>query len=155
MSFFTYEFIGEIDRHDYGRMIYHIIFVPADIASGLPLKQYPRLRVSAEVNDFPLDGAFVPYGDGRWYLLINKRILKSLGLHFGDPVSVRFAIADQDAVDIPEVLQIALTDNEDFAERWAALTPGKQRGYAYRIGTAKRPETQEKRIIELMDELSA
>lgn len=153
MSFFTHEFEGHVERHGNGRAIYHIVYLPEDVAVSLPFAEHPRLRVSAELNDFPIEGAFVPHGDGRWHLHIGKRVLKATELQFGDRISVRFAIADQDAVDIPQILQAALDDNPTFASLWSELTPGKQRGYSYRIGQAKRLETQEKRILELFDEL--
>ncbi|MDJ0921159.1 MAG: YdeI/OmpD-associated family protein [Henriciella sp.] len=153
MSFFTHQFQGVVDRHDYGKMVYHIVFVPEDTASTLPFDQHPRLRVSAEVNDFPVEGAFVPYGDGRYYLHLGKRLLKAVNIGLGDEIEVRFAIADQNAVDVPEKLQTALEENEEARLAWESLTPGKQRGFAYRVGSAKRQETQQKRVAEIFAEL--
>ena len=36
---------------------------------------------------------------------------------------------------------------------WNSLTPGKKRGYVHRIATAKRDDTREKRVFEVLDNL--
>lgn len=150
--YYDHEFDSVVAYHDVGsdRYRYTVIYLPKSLESQLPLKQHPRLRVSAEVNDYPIEAAFTPSG-GSWYLLLSKKLLKAINAHVGDAVTVRFRITDQAAVDVPEALQDALAEQRSMAELWKELTPGKQRGLAYRVASAKRAETQARRIAEVFE----
>ena len=147
-----WEFETEVAYHDFGRMGYRVVYLPEHIREKLPFAQYPRLRVDAEVNEYPLEGAFVP-GQGKHYLLLSKRFLKQATLSVGDRVSVNFKIADQDAVSVPDELSLALRHNQDAQTIWESLTPGKQRGLAYRVSSARTALTRSKRVIEVISTL--
>lgn len=145
-------FEGEIAQIDYGRMIYHCIYLPAGLVASLPFDQYPRLRVDAELNDWPLEAAWTPSKNG-YFLHLSKGFLKQCGLRAGDAVSVRFTIGDQDAVELCDELTAALEGDETAMAAWARLTSGKKRGLAYQINGAKRPATREKRATALIANL--
>lgn len=51
---------------------------------------------------------------------------------------------------LPEVLQQALAENQQLAEKFAALTPGRQREYAEYLAEAKREETRQKRLEKII-----
>ena len=78
-------------------------------------------------------------------------MLKKCGLKLGGDVLVMFRIADQNAVDVPDELRKAIESNDRADEAWRALTPGKRRGYAYRVASAKRTETRAHRVEEVME----
>ncbi|MEO1573702.1 MAG: DUF1905 domain-containing protein, partial [Pseudomonadota bacterium] len=107
--FFDREFEAVIEHHDVGsaRYLYTVVFVPADEIATLPLGQYPRLRINAEISDYPIDASLTPV-KGRWYVLLSKKVLGAIGAGVGDRVSVRYRIADQDEVDVPPALAEAL-----------------------------------------------
>ena len=138
-----HEFTAEIAAYDFGKYAYHVVWLPAE---------HPRLRVEAEIDGRPHAGAFCP-ARGGWYLLLSKKVLKALGRALGERVHVRFRVADQDAVDVPIELAFALEANGRARTAWDAATPGKQRGWAYRVGSAKRAETRERRVEGVIDEL--
>ena len=144
-----WEFEGPVEYHDFGRMGYSVVYLPESIRQQLPFDQYPRLRVDAEVNEQPIDGALQP-GQGKHYLLLSKRLLKAAGLALGDIASVNFRLADQDAVTIPEELQTALAGDPDIKAIWDDLTPGKQRGLAHRVASARTAPTRFKRVAEVL-----
>ena len=125
-----------------------MVFLPDAVAAELPLKEYPRLRVSGEVQDHPIEASLTPVR-GRWYILLSKKLLRAIGASVGDEVEVRFEIGDQDAVDVPPALSAALKRNRKMLGLWEKQTPGKQRGLAYRVASAKTPATQEKRVAEV------
>ncbi len=50
-------------------------------------------------------------------------------------VELRFNIANQDSVDLPEELLGALFADKAAQQAWDRLTPGKQRGLAYFVGS--------------------
>jgi len=150
--YFDHEFDAPIRHHDVGseRYRYTVVYLPEDHAEALPLDEFPRLRISGEVNDCPFEAALTPVS-GVWYILFSKKTLREIGAGVGDMVTVRYRIADQDAVDVPELLATALNKSKKIKRLWDDQTPGKQRALAYRVASAKRAETQNKRIIEVFD----
>jgi hypothetical protein len=132
------------------RYAYTVVWLPDEITAQLPLKEFPKLRVKGEANAVPFEAALMPVR-GHWYILFSRKALRQMDAKVGDEVYVAFDIADQNAVDIPEVLARELENNKEFSAHWDQQSAGKQRGFAYRITTAKSPETQTKRISEVLD----
>lgn len=154
MSYYQHGFIHQIEKHSMGHnsrgeLFYTVVFVPDDVVQKLPLKKYPRLRIEGELHEQPFAGAMQP-AKGRWYLLLSQRFLKQNSLSLGDEVEVRFNIADQDFVDVPAELNAALAQNEKASELWANFTPGKKRGFATTVASAKQPSTREKRAAKII-----
>jgi uncharacterized protein YdeI (YjbR/CyaY-like superfamily) len=56
-------------------------------------------------------------------------------------------------VDMPEELIDALDSDPELAEAFEALTPGRQRGYAYAINSAKQSKTRYDRIEKFRDKI--
>lgn len=152
MSFFDYVFEAAIAEHDVGskRYMYKVVWLPDEIADQLPLDSFPRLRVTAEVGDVPLNASLTPVR-GRWYILLSKKVLTQMGADVGHVVDVRFSIADQTGVDVPDLLRAALEGDARVAKLWDALSPGKKRGLAYRVSSAKTETTQRKRVAEVFE----
>ncbi|MEL6691976.1 MAG: YdeI/OmpD-associated family protein [Pseudomonadota bacterium] len=150
MSFYPHAFEAPVEYHDVGsdKYAYTVLFVPDEIARELPLKEHPRLRISGEVSDFPIDASLTPVR-GRWYILLSKRILNAVDARVGDILGVRFKVADQEAVDVPEYLSDALANHPAERALWNASTAGKRRGLAYRVAAAKTDPTRQKRVDEV------
>ena len=148
----TFAFEAVVTTHDVGGYNYTVVYVPDEIAGRLPLKKYPRLRIEADISGVPTDAALQPCR-GKWYLMVPKRIQKAASLSVGDTASVSFVIADQDFVDVPIELLHAIEARSDVLKVWETLTPGKKRGYAHRVSSAKREETRYRRIEEIVEEL--
>lgn len=140
-----WEFETSIEYHDFGRMGYTVVYLPEEIKKQLPFKQYPRLRVNADILGYPIDGAFQP-GQGKTYLIVSKAILKEIGVQLGDRVMVQFTVGDQSSVTVPEALQAALMHDKAALKLWKSLTPGKQRAFCHTVNSAKTEATIEKRI---------
>lgn len=161
-AFYPHTFEAPIAEYDVGskRYVYAVVWLPENMQADLPLNEYPRLRVTGEMNEtefasalMPVPGDTVPgtRGQRRWYLLLSKKQLKAMDSSLGDTIRVRFKIDDQNAVDVPVLLEAALRKNKAMQKRWDQLTPGKQRGLAYRVASAKRSETQQKRVLEVFE----
>lgn len=153
MAYHPFEFTGLVERHEFKRFGYTVVYLPVSMEDELPLHKNPRLRVEAEVREVEMNIALQPAG-GRWYLTLSRRVLRETGLELGDEVRVRLRVADQDAVDVPAELLTGLAADAKASATWATLTPGKKRGFAYRVSSAKRPETRAKRLAEVLGELS-
>jgi uncharacterized protein YdeI (YjbR/CyaY-like superfamily) len=91
----------------------------------------------------------MPTGDGRRYFIVARRILEEVDVGIGDTVELRFSVADQHAVSVPDELAATLR-HYWAAQAWEALTPGKQRGFAHRVAAAKAIETRRRRVDEVL-----
>ncbi|MEM1442341.1 MAG: YdeI/OmpD-associated family protein [Verrucomicrobiota bacterium] len=147
---YEYQFRGTVSEYDFGTMAYRVVYLPKDLIQKLPLDNYPRLRIDAMIEDVPHHGAVQPSSKGP-YLLLSKRLLKDIGKSHGDPIEISFDIADQDAVDVPPELELALARTPHLQKKWDSLTPGKRRSFAFRVSKAKRPETKNARVEEVLD----
>ena len=146
---FPFAFEARIEAHDFGRFAYTVIYLPEELRADLPFDRHPRLRVEGEIAEHPFEGAWQP-GQGRMYLMVPRELMREAGLARGDEVEVRFRIGDQDAVDEPAELRLALAGDEAASDAWDATTPGKRRGMAYHVNSAKRPPTRERRAAEVL-----
>lgn len=147
---YPFELFTTIKKRNFGRVVYTVAYLPKELQERLPLDKFPRLRIDGEISGHRFNGALHPSG-GKWYVLLPKKMMKKCGLKLGGDVLVMFRIADQNAVDVPSELQRALAANATAKEAWEKLTAGKKRGYAYRVSSAKRMETRENRVDEVID----
>ncbi len=153
MFHFPYQFEAVIEPHDLGTYRYTVVFLAEDLAAELPLAEHPRLRISGEINDHPIAGAWQP-SRGRWYLMLSKPLLRATGLDIGMTAEVRFRLEPQDQVELPASLVRALIGNPLAEARFQELTPGKQRALTYRILSAKTAATEARRVAEVVDWLA-
>lgn len=154
MDFYPHVFTGRIERHALGTMVYTVVFLPDALVAELPFDGNSRLRMSGEINDAPVSGAWQPVR-GRWYLMLNKSTLRAINAGVGDEVEVRFRIEDQDTVDAPDDLLAAIARDPAASRTWAAMTAGQRRGSSHMVTSAKTPETRRKRIAVVLEALAA
>lgn len=147
---YPFELFTTVKKHTSGRIAYAVAYLTKELQKQLPLDKHPRLRIDGEVGGHRFNGALHPCR-GKWYVLLPKRMMKKCGLEMGGDVLVSFRIADQNAVDVPSELQRALAANSNAKQAWDKLTTGRKRGYAYRVASAKRMETRENRVDEVID----
>lgn len=140
-----FTFAAPLTSHSVGRYAYKVVFLPQELEPRLPFEAHPRLRVDGEMAGIPFEGAFQPSPQGR-YLMVNPKICRSAGLTLGEAVTVKFAVADQNAVAVPDELMMALLDEPQALAAWVALTPGRQRGLSHHVESRKRPETRMRRV---------
>jgi hypothetical protein len=149
MPSYPHEFEAPIVHHDIGTYRYTVVFLPDDLARLLPFDRHPRLRMSGEIGDVPFRGAWQPVR-GRWFVMLSKAALREAGLSPGDIASVRFRVEDQAEVELPDLLRRALETDAAACAGWKALTPGKRRGLAHRIASARTAPTASRRLAEVL-----
>jgi Bacteriocin-protection, YdeI or OmpD-Associated/Domain of unknown function (DUF1905) len=153
MSWFTHEFEAPIERHGVGRsrkVWYNVVFLPDRLAIELPFERHPQLRIEGEIAEVPIKSAFIPAGGGRHYLIVSPDTLKSASLGLGQIVEVRFRVGDQAAIDIPDNLQRALSNDQLSNEAWNKLTPGRKRALAHHVNMAKTEGTRMRRVAAVL-----
>ena len=157
MSFYAHEFEASIEVLDWDGTRYTVIRLPAEVAADLPLDAHPRLRVEGEIGDVPMVWTWNPapavLGDG-WFCYLSRAKLIERELAPDTVTSVRFNVADQDGVDVPGELMLALAGNADAKTAWDGLTPGRQRGLCHRVDSAKRQATRDKRATTIVAALA-
>lgn len=146
---FTHRFEGTLGEIDYGRMRYQVIFLPPSVQKKPPFNEGGRLRMEGTVGGQPCALAFLRSG-GRHYLLVSKALARKARVALGDRIEVRFSFVGDDVVHVPEELEEAFRQEPAWGTLWRALTPGKQRGLAHMVESAKRPETRAKRAVDVM-----
>jgi hypothetical protein len=149
---YEHTFTTQLSELDFGRMVYAVAYLPTELIQRLLFPKSKRLRIDGEVNGVRINAGLLPDG-GRYYLLISKKLQKQCGVTKGGTVNVAFNIADSDAVDVPRELEFALQADDSAKRAWENLTAGKMRGHCYRIESAKRIETKQRRIEEILEEL--
>jgi len=83
-------------------------------------------------------------------IILSKRLMREITLTYGDFVDVELRVdPEPDFVEMCEELRIALEQDQEAAERFYAMTPGRRRSLAHYANSAKRVETRIKRSLEL------
>ncbi len=129
--------------------------VPVPPALVQALGGQPNQRVLVTLNGHLLRRGLLPRADGSRYLLLGKLVCQKLGVAVGDQLAVTLAPdPNPDHVDLPDELAEGLDAWPEAAAAFARLTPGRQRGIAYRIDSAKRAETRLQRALHELEQLA-
>jgi hypothetical protein len=158
VDYYPYRFEGPLARHGVGRakvVWYTVLFLPDELAAELPFDQHPRLRVEGEIADVPVQGAWMPTGDGRRYFMVSPAVLKAARPEPGQLLEMRFRIDDQERVDVPEALAAALARDGEAAAAWDALTPASAAASRTWSRRPKTPPTQARKVAEVIEALRA
>ena len=152
--FYPYEFSTRLLRTYTSRSLMGpSLVLPRDISAALPFDQYPRLRVNAELNGRPHEGAWVPMA-GIYRMSMSKRVISALDIELGDAVHVVFELADQDRIPPTPEIDRALEEMPDLQEAWLAMPIGKRRNWAYRIAKLKSAQAQARNVDKLIEALA-
>ena len=146
-------FSGPLERSDKGYLNTHIIRCPFDVEAAFGSKG--TVRVFVTINGHRMDRALIPDGDGGHHIIFGGEHRKLAGMRPGGTYQLSI-VRNENPLDmvIPEELRAALDADEAAAAQWAKLKPGNHRNIVYWVGSAKRPETREKRAIEMIRRLT-
>lgn len=153
MTDYRYTYTGPLELYDFGRYAYHVLYAPPELQVELLVQQRPRVRISGEIEGMPVSLAWQPSGAGRLYLIVSDKLRRARNLLPGDPVTVRFNIADPDQVDVPPELAERLEDDPFYAHLWGEATAGRKRAFSHIIASAKSSTTRPRRLQEVLDHL--
>ena len=146
-----FAFEGQVIPMEWGKSVYTVLPLPDDVAEALCAQG--AKRVDVEMNDCPFNMALTkaPVLD-QVFVYAGKKVLAEAGIEPGDRIVIRMRKADQDAVDVPNDLSLAIRQ-AGVMEAWDALTPGRKRGMVHTVVSAKREETRLGRVAKLIAEL--
>jgi hypothetical protein len=122
--------------------------VPTDVAEELLTLGTRRILFFAK--GIESRRALQSDGIGGYYVMLGKEILRDLAVGPGAMIEVTLAPdPNPNAVDLCEELEAVLDQDEEFGAFWKGLTPGRQRGLAHYVTTAKSMDTRIKRALEI------
>lgn len=103
-------------------------------------------------NGKTIHRAMLPHGDGRYFLYVNKPLMKTLGYPIGAKVVISME-EDQSTygMPMPEELQESLEAYDQANKYFHQLTPGKQRNLIYMVSNLKRVESRVKKAIQIVE----
>lgn len=147
------EFIGEIElleSNTWG----HIVRVPDEIAEW-QLKENKSKRIVSRYNDdVEVQQALLSSGDGFYFLLVNKKVLKKLGVLVGQTVTVEIRKDNSKyGLPMPEEFREVLNQDEQADKIFHSLTAGKMRSLLHIAGNVKNSEKRIQRSLAIAHHL--
>ncbi len=143
-----YQFRAVIESGDGGGAF---VIVPIDVEKTFGKK---RLKVKALIDGEPYRGTLVRMGTPHHMLIVLKEIREKIGKTVGDEVAVEF---EEDLeirqVIVPADLQEALEAQPTALSYFNHLSYSHQREYVHWITDAKREQTRQVRIKQMIEML--
>ena len=141
----AHAFAAPVLRRDDGVRM-HYVPLPAEVDDALGEARI----VVGTLGTVPFRRAVHGRGDGTPHLRFGRTVLRRAGLGYGDTALVELRPApDPDAVHLPPELVAALEQDPEAAARFATFTPGRQRSLGVHVDQARRPETRERRALDV------
>lgn len=133
-----------------GRVFIALPFDP-DAAWGAK----PRHYVAGTVNDVKIRALLAPGDDGRAYIPLGEAWRRDSGVQVGDEVTVVLAPEGPQEDNLAPDIAAALAGAPEAGAFFSGLPSFYRKNYIRWIETAKRPQTREARIAEMMALLKA
>ncbi len=144
----AHEFISPLIKSEIGFLKQHYTPVPTEIADAI-LATGSR-RVIVVLRGKTLRRAIQNTKDGMYFIFFGVSILKEMKIVPGDElVMALHPDPDPDFVELGEEFEEVLAMDEEAAARFYSFTPGKRRGLALHVNSAKREATRIKRALEI------
>ncbi|MDO9086672.1 MAG: YdeI/OmpD-associated family protein [Anaerolineaceae bacterium] len=113
-----------------------------------------RIPVVVEFDGVPYQGTMLRYGTEKHIIILVKKIREAIGKQAPEVVHVKVELDNrQREVSIPEDVQLALKENPPTNEKFQKLAFTHQKEYMRWIEDAKRPETRQRRVEKMIQEL--
>lgn len=130
---------------------YHFL-IPKEVSQHF-IKGNDR-RVICTINDTErVHSGLMPL-DGQHYILVNKALREKLGLSLGSKVKLELEKdLSEYGMEMPEPLQVLLDQDEEGAQFFHALTPGKQRSLIYIVSKVKNTDSQLNKALAILQHL--
>ncbi len=147
---------------------FRAILVPVDVGTFVEIPAEAvqalgatgRTSVVGTIDGQPFKNQVMPYtfeGEGRKVVMVvNKATRAAIGKDAGETVEFELARDERSRsadVVVPPELTDALARDAAAAAAWADLAPSHRREYAEHVAEAKRPETRERRALQVVEGL--
>ncbi len=124
---------------------------PFDVPAAFGAKG--RVPVKGTINGFPFRSSLMNMGEGHM-MVVNREMRAGGKCRGGDTVEVVMQRDDEKrTVDVPPWLRKTIAADRKAKASWEKLSFTHQKEYVRAISGAKREETREKRLAQMMDDL--
>jgi hypothetical protein len=128
--------------------------IPCDVMAAFGAKG--QVKVKGTVGGCAFRSSARPHGDGTHYLVVNQGIREAIGAAQGDRVQVELEPdTDPRVVAVPADLAEALAADAQAQEQFARLPYSHQKELVDFLESAKRPETRQKRVPQVVEAAKA
>ena len=118
--------------------------------------QRGRVSVKGTINGFSFRTSIFSNGKGRHHMMVNKAMQHGAKAGPGATVRVTLEVdTDAKSVEIPAEIQRALGKNKAARAAFDKLAPSHRREYIRHYGEAKKPETRQRRVEQMIQRLLA
>ncbi len=149
----TYSFAAPLLKQEKGFPIMHYLPIPTEIADELQKEGIRRLI--CHMNGHEYRRAITGRQDGERYVLVSKAMMREMGVEYGETVLIDlWPDPYPDRVELCDELVGVLDQNEEAAERFYRMTPGRQRSFNLHVSGGKRTDTRIKRALEIAHKLT-
>ncbi|MFK7772611.1 MAG: YdeI/OmpD-associated family protein [Saprospiraceae bacterium] len=147
------EFEGRIDNFHNDNIYGHHLIVPEEVVEFFSTKNIKRFICTLN-KDYSFPCAFMPKGNGIYFILINAEVRKICHLRIGSKVLVKLTLdKSKYGMPMPEEMEELLKIDDEANEFFHALTKGKQRSLLYIIGKPKSSEIRINKAIIIAEHL--
>jgi hypothetical protein len=138
------EFSAELEADDRGHVRIRLPFQPPELWG-----KKPRHYVRGTLNGVPFEGSLGSRG-ATWYFPVNKALQRTVGVDAGGSVDVLIAPGESPAAELPGDLSAALDAEPAAKSFFLGLSGFYQRQYVGWIEGAKKAETRQARVSEVV-----
>lgn len=147
------EFEGKIDDFRNNNLYGHHLIIPEEVVEFFAKKKVKRFICTLN-EDYSFPCAFMPKGNGIYFILINAEVRKTCRLRVGSKVLVKLKPDESKyGMPMPEEMEELLKIDDEANQYFHALTKGKQRSLLYIIGKPKSSEIRINKAIVITEHL--
>ncbi|MBC7567034.1 MAG: DUF1905 domain-containing protein [Pedobacter sp.] len=147
------EFKAEIERFaEMGEKTgWSYIFLPAAMAQEIKKDCKKSFRVKGKLDNVEIEGvATVPMGEGDFIIALKASLRKQLRKEAGRVVDVQLEEDKDFKIEIPQDLEICLSDERKLLESFLKLPKSHQNWYINWLNSAKTDPTRTNRIVKII-----
>lgn len=146
------EFTSTIQKSE-GNVWQLYFTVPKAIA--LPFIDGANKRIKCALNQkVTYQAALMPFGNGDFYVLLNKKNQQLAGVELFDEVSV---VLEKDkseyGLEVAPEIELVFAEDQEVFRLFKQLTMGKQRSLIYWMGNVKNPDIRVERTVVALEHL--
>lgn len=147
-------FKATLDKYDDSLWPFHVK-VPDEIYAEFTDKKIKRIIVTFNGSS-PVHNAFLPEGEGKYYIKLNKKTMKENNLAVGDTLTVTL-VEDTSKYGVPiaEEMKELLALDPDGEVMFHKLTPGKIRSLLFKINGFKSSDKRIEKSVIILEHLKA
>ncbi|MFT5998429.1 MAG: hypothetical protein ACI81P_000882 [Neolewinella sp.] len=145
------------DLEAYAGVYHNVFLVKAAEVQELMQREKNAARIIFSINGKGrIYRAFMPAGNGDYFILINQGICKQFNLEPEVPVILQISPDDSEyGMPLPEELSELWAMDEDAYRTFHVMTPGKQRSLIYQIAKPKGADTRVKKAVQISEYLKS